>query len=192
MLDWTKSRESRPSAATNVPGRGVRPAGGPNHHPIPAPADRHVRVGQHRLAEGAREGQPRAGTVVGEHEGGQIGLPFGQGERPGQHCTPARRPVAAQGEPIAEQRFEAEHVLAFDLGTAPGRIEGSVEIAGVEGEVERVHPQRPAMDDMAPSREQEVLRGGGVLRVELVHVEPHPIAVAGGGPGRTGGRRPIR
>ena len=146
---------------------------GPDDHPVPAPADRDVRIGEPSIAERPREGQPRTGTFIVEHEGREIGLPLRQRERTAQQGALARCPVAGQRELVTEQRFEAEHVLPFDLAAPPVRVLGPIEIEGIESHVQRIHPQRPPVDDVAPPGVQEVLRGHGVLGMELVHVEPH-------------------
>ena len=126
---------------------------------------------------------PAPGTVVVEDQGGEIGFPCRKVEGAGHQGTLARRPVAGQGEPVVEQRFDAEHVLSFDLAAPSGRVLRSIESDGIESNVQRIHAEGPTVDDVAPSGEQEVFRAGGVLGVEFVHVEPHTAAIARGGMG---------
>ena len=153
---------------------GVRPPIGPDDRPVTAPAHRDVRVGEQRFAKGVRQRQSRAGArVVVEHKHGEVGVPLGHRERAGQQRTLARCPVSGQREPIAEQRFEAEHVLPFDLAPPPLRIQGLVEIEGIDGDVEGVHPERSSMNDVPPSAVEEVHGSRRVLGVQLVHVKSY-------------------
>ena len=142
--------------------------------PIPAAAHREVRVGKQRFACGVRQRQPRPGAlIVVERKHGEVGVPLGHRECTGQQCTLARCPVAGQREPIAEQRFEAEHVLPFHLAPAPFRIQSLIEIEGIDGDVERVHPECPSMNDVPPPAVEEVNGGYRVLGVKLVHVKSY-------------------
>ena len=125
-------------------------------------------------------------AVRSDFHSGSVNAPASRARSPG--------PVAGQREPSVEQRFEAEHVLPFGLVAPASRILGPVEVEGIESNVEGIHSERPSMNDVAPSREQEVFRSSGVLDMEFVHIEAPAISLAGGGIGgqATGARNSDR